>query len=64
PSFSKLGELRVLLAKDTIYQALSAMLPPHILSIIKCELLVPSNRLSLTLSTNRPNIVYAITSLI
>ncbi|KAG1790241.1 uncharacterized protein HD556DRAFT_1446377 [Suillus plorans] len=64
PSFSKLGELRVLLAKDTIYQALSATLPPHILSVIKWELSVPSNHLSLTLSTNRPNIVYAITPLI
>jgi hypothetical protein len=64
PSFGKLGELHVLLTKDTIYQALSVMLLPHILSVITQELSVPSNHLSLTLSTNLPNIVYAITPLI
>ncbi|KAG1767763.1 hypothetical protein EDD22DRAFT_772932, partial [Suillus occidentalis] len=56
PAYSKLGELRVLLSKGTTFQALSATLPPHILSAIKHELLIPSDNLSLTLSTNRPNI--------
>ncbi|KAG1891422.1 P-loop containing nucleoside triphosphate hydrolase protein [Suillus subluteus] len=60
----KLGELRVLLSKGTTFQALSATLPPYILSAVKHELLIPSDNLSLTLSTNRPNITYAVTPLI
>jgi hypothetical protein len=64
PAYSKLGELRVLLSKGTTFQALSATLPPHILSAIKHELLIPSDNLSLTLSTNRPNITYAVSPLI
>jgi superfamily II DNA helicase RecQ len=64
PSYGKLGQFRVLLNKDTTFQALSATLPPHILTAVKCELLIRSNHLSLTLSTNRPNITYAVTPLI
>ncbi|KIK40440.1 hypothetical protein CY34DRAFT_24809 [Suillus luteus UH-Slu-Lm8-n1] len=59
-----LGQFRVLLSKDTTFQALSATLPPHILSTIKRELLIRSDHLSLMLSTNRPNITYAVTPLI
>jgi superfamily II DNA helicase RecQ len=64
PSYGKLGQFRVLLSKDTTFQALSATLPPHILSAVKRELLIRSDHLSLTLSTNRPNITYAVTPLI
>ncbi|KAG0698346.1 hypothetical protein DFH29DRAFT_778620, partial [Suillus ampliporus] len=34
PAYGKLGELCVLLSKGTAFQALSATLPPHILSTI------------------------------
>ncbi|KAG0698559.1 hypothetical protein DFH29DRAFT_773372, partial [Suillus ampliporus] len=64
PAYGKLGELQVLLSKGTTFQALSATLPPHILGAVKHELLIPSDHLSLTLLTNRPNITYAVTPLI
>jgi superfamily II DNA helicase RecQ len=64
PAYGKLGELRVLLCKGTIFQALLATLPPHILSTVRHELMFSPDHISLALSTNRPNITYATTPVI
>ncbi|KAF9234844.1 P-loop containing nucleoside triphosphate hydrolase protein, partial [Melanogaster broomeanus] len=64
PAYGKLGEFRVLLPKGTPFQALSATLPPHILAVVKKELMITPNYLELRLSTNRPNITYATVTLV
>ncbi|KAF8552162.1 hypothetical protein OG21DRAFT_1385871, partial [Imleria badia] len=55
PAYGKLAEFRVLLPKGTPFQALSATLPPHILSTITRELMISPNHEALRLSSNRPN---------
>ncbi|KIJ04274.1 hypothetical protein PAXINDRAFT_183194 [Paxillus involutus ATCC 200175] len=64
PAYGKLGQFRILLPKGTPFQALSATLPPHILAVVKKELMVTPSYLELRLSTNRPNITYATTPLV
>ncbi|KAG2110650.1 uncharacterized protein F5147DRAFT_651823 [Suillus discolor] len=49
PAYGKLGELRALLSKGTAFQALSATLPPHILSAVKNQLMVPPDHIYLAL---------------
>lgn len=60
PAYSKLGEFQVL-PRRTLFQVLSATLPPHILSAIMRELMIPPNHVALQLSSNRPDITYATT---
>ncbi|KIJ57528.1 hypothetical protein HYDPIDRAFT_171650, partial [Hydnomerulius pinastri MD-312] len=57
PAYGRLGNFRILLPKGTPFQALSATLPPHILSAIK-------RHLEIEVSTNRSNITYATIPLI
>jgi superfamily II DNA helicase RecQ len=64
PAYGKLGELRVLLCKGTIFQALSTTLPPHILSTVQHELMFSPDHVLLALSMNRLNITYATTPVI
>ncbi|KAJ7285331.1 P-loop containing nucleoside triphosphate hydrolase protein [Mycena rebaudengoi] len=60
PSWGALNELRIRLPKGVPFQALSDTLPPHIKSAIIEHLNVdPNTFISLKLSCNRPNIVYA-----
>jgi hypothetical protein len=60
PSWGALNELRIRLPKGVPVQALSATLPPHIKSAIIEHLnFDPNTFISLKLSCNRPNIVYA-----
>ncbi|KAJ7870212.1 hypothetical protein B0H14DRAFT_2345756, partial [Mycena olivaceomarginata] len=54
------NELRIRLPKGTPVQALSATFPPHIKSIVIDHLnFDPKSLLSIGLSCNRPNIIYA-----
>lgn len=59
PAYGKLAEFRVLLPKGTPFQVLSATLPPRILLAITWELMILPNHETLQLSSNRPNITYA-----
>ncbi|KAJ7201843.1 P-loop containing nucleoside triphosphate hydrolase protein, partial [Mycena pura] len=56
PSWGVLNELRIRLPKGTPIQVLSATYPPHIKSAHAYH---RKNYLSLKLSSNRPNIIYA-----
>ncbi|KAK7016068.1 II DNA helicase [Favolaschia claudopus] len=60
PSWGALDEFRLRLPKGTPVQALSGTLPPHIKSAVVDHLnFDPATFLSLKLSTNRPNILFA-----
>jgi superfamily II DNA helicase RecQ len=60
PSWGALNELRIRLPKGTPVQALSATFPPHIKSVVIDHLnFDPKSLLSIELSCNRPNIIYA-----
>ncbi|KAJ7735353.1 P-loop containing nucleoside triphosphate hydrolase protein [Mycena metata] len=60
PAWGALNELRLCLPKGTPVQALSGTLPPHIkAAVIEHLNFNPSTFLSLKLSTNRPNTIYA-----
>jgi superfamily II DNA helicase RecQ len=60
PSWGTLNELRIRLPKDTPVQALSATFPPHIKSAVIENLnFDPKSLISLAISCNRPNIMYA-----
>ncbi|KAJ7269062.1 P-loop containing nucleoside triphosphate hydrolase protein [Mycena rebaudengoi] len=60
PSWGALNELRIRLPKGVSFQALSATSPPHIKSALIEHLnFDTSSLISLKLSCNRPNIVYA-----
>ena len=59
PAYGRLGLLHVFLSKGTLVQGLSAMLPDHILIMVKHHLAISPDPLELHLSTNQPNIIYA-----
>ena len=59
PAWGSIGELRLLLPKNTPFQALSGTLPPHIIKSITDKLLFPSEYVTIGLTANRPNITYA-----
>ncbi|KAJ7805721.1 P-loop containing nucleoside triphosphate hydrolase protein [Mycena olivaceomarginata] len=60
PAWGALNEFRLRLPKGTPFQALSGTLPPHIKTAIHNHLnFDPTRAVSLKLSSNRPNIVYA-----
>ncbi|KAJ7724305.1 P-loop containing nucleoside triphosphate hydrolase protein [Mycena maculata] len=59
PAWGALGELRVWLPKNTCYQALSATIPDYILRIIRQNLAFSSDAVTIRVSINRPNIIYA-----
>ncbi|KAJ7193460.1 hypothetical protein GGX14DRAFT_304251, partial [Mycena pura] len=60
PAWGALDELRLRLPKATPFQALSGTLPPHIKTAVLRHLnFDPKSSVSLKLSANRPNIVYA-----
>ncbi|KAF8486547.1 P-loop containing nucleoside triphosphate hydrolase protein [Russula emetica] len=58
-AWGNLGELRLLLRKNTPFQALSGTLPPHITNCVTERLLFPSDYVMINLTSNRPNITYA-----
>ena len=59
-AWGQLGEFRIKIGKQVPVQALSGTQPPHIkAAIIKSLLFEESHLLSLKLTSNRPNIVYA-----
>ncbi|KAG1766485.1 hypothetical protein EV702DRAFT_980823, partial [Suillus placidus] len=64
PAYSKLGEPHVLLCKGTSFQALPATFPSHILSTVQHELMMSWDHISLALSINHANIMYATTLLV
>ncbi|KAJ7498420.1 hypothetical protein B0H11DRAFT_1714958 [Mycena galericulata] len=60
PAWDALNELRIRLLKGTPIEALSATFPPHIKSAVIEHLnFDPTSFISLKLSGNRPNIIYA-----
>lgn len=59
PAWGKIGELCLLLPKNTPIQALSGTLPPHITDCVTDRLLFPSDYVTIALTSNRPNITYA-----
>jgi superfamily II DNA helicase RecQ len=59
PAWGHLGELRILLTKNTPFQALSGTLPCHIINCITDKLLFESEYIPIHLTLNRPNITYA-----
>ena len=59
PAWGLLGELRLILPKNTPFQALSGTLPPHITLCVTEKLLFPSDYIKIGLTSNRPNITYA-----
>ncbi|KAJ7451395.1 P-loop containing nucleoside triphosphate hydrolase protein [Mycena latifolia] len=60
PAWGALNELRLRLPKGTPIQALSGTLPPHIKAAVVDHLnFDPSSYVSLKLSSNRPNTIYA-----
>jgi superfamily II DNA helicase RecQ len=59
PAWGHLGQLRLLLPKNTPFQALSGTLPHHIINCITDKLLFQSDYVPIQLTLNRPNITYA-----
>jgi superfamily II DNA helicase RecQ len=59
PAWGQLGELHLWLPKDTPFQALSGTLPRHIINCVTDKLLFQSDYISVHLTLNRPNIMYA-----
>jgi len=59
PAWGNLGELRLLLPKNIPFQAFSGTLPPHITHCVTEKLLFPSDYVTISLTSNRPNITYA-----
>ena len=59
-AWGKLGELRLVLPKNTPLQALSGTFPPHIVRCIREQLLFQSDSVTIHLTSNRPNITYAV----
>lgn len=59
PAWGSLEELRLLLSKNTPFQALLGTLPPHITSCITEKLLFPSEYITISLTSNQLNITYA-----
>ena len=60
PAWGKLGELRVMLGKSVVFQALSGTQPQHIKKTIIEQLLFhEENICHIKLSSNRPNMLYA-----
>ncbi|KAJ7016533.1 P-loop containing nucleoside triphosphate hydrolase protein, partial [Mycena alexandri] len=64
PSWGALGEFRARLSKDTSFQALSATMPSFIHRTIGQSLGFPPDSLTIRVSINRPNIIYATHQLI
>lgn len=58
PAWGQLDELKALLPKSIPWQAMSATFPPHILKTVENKILRP-NYISIRISSNRPNTVYA-----
>ena len=59
PAWAKLNEVRLRLPKAISVQALSATIPNHILDIVDKHLLLSPEHRIISLSINRPNIMYA-----
>lgn len=64
PAYGRLDEFRAILSDSVVFQALSATFPPHIYNVVQRKLVIKPDHLAITLSTNRPNIVYATTPII
>ncbi|KAF8137895.1 P-loop containing nucleoside triphosphate hydrolase protein [Mycena galopus ATCC 62051] len=66
PSFSDLGErLRIHLPASTPCTAYSASMPSHIMTTVKSALrMEPAKTVTIELTTNRPNLVYAVIPMI
>jgi hypothetical protein len=61
PSYGQLNQLRVRLSRRVPVQAVSGTLPPHIKNCIASHLQIDlDSALSIKMSANRPNIVYAL----
>ena len=58
-AWGALGELRLLLPKNTPVQALSGTFPPHITCCVTERLLFPLDLVTIGLTSNWPNITYA-----
>ncbi|KAJ7506368.1 P-loop containing nucleoside triphosphate hydrolase protein, partial [Mycena galericulata] len=59
PAWGALGELRAWIPKNTSIQALSATIPDYIHRVIRQNLAFSSNSVTIRVSINRPNIIYA-----
>lgn len=59
-AWGKLGELRLVLPRNTPFQALSGTFPPHIVRCVREQLLFHSDNVVIHLTSNRPNITYAV----
>ena len=61
PAYGRLSEFRAILPDRVPFQALSATFPPHIHRVVRHELIIGMDHVAISLSTNRPNITYAMT---
>ncbi|KAJ7448715.1 P-loop containing nucleoside triphosphate hydrolase protein [Mycena latifolia] len=59
PAWGGLGEVRARLSKNTSWQALSATMPSYIHKAIHQSLGLPPDTLTIRVSINRPNVIYA-----
>ncbi|KAJ7768865.1 P-loop containing nucleoside triphosphate hydrolase protein [Mycena metata] len=59
PAWGLLGDVRAKLPKSTIWQALSATFPPHILKSVIESLSLPADLAVTKVSVNRKNLIYA-----
>lgn len=59
PAYGMLDVVRLLFSKRTAISAYSATLPPHMLKVVTSKLSMPTNYLSIDVSLNWPNVVYA-----
>jgi superfamily II DNA helicase RecQ len=58
PAWAQLDELKALLPRSIPWQAISATFPSHILKTVESKILHP-NYISICISSNRPNTMYA-----
>jgi superfamily II DNA helicase RecQ len=58
PAYGVLDNIR-LLFKNIAFSAHSATLPPHMLKVVTSKLAMPSNLISINITSNRPGLVYA-----
>ena len=56
PAYGRLGEFGAILPAGVPFQVLSATSPSHIRRVFQDELAMSANHVSMTLSTNHPNI--------
>ena len=59
PAWGQLGELRLWLPKNTLFQALSGTLPCHVINCITDKLLFQLDYIPIHLTLNQPNITFA-----